>query len=120
MLYRPAIFILLGLLWPAVSFAAPLMPSQAASHVGQTATVCGVVVSAHYAAGARGQPTFLNLGRAYPREDFTAVIWGEDRAAFGDPERAFLGKDICVTGVIQLYRGEPEVFLHRASQLTKP
>jgi hypothetical protein len=48
--------------------------------------VCGTVASTHYAPRSRGQPTFLNLGHAYPNEDFTAVIWGENRAQFGTPE----------------------------------
>lgn len=105
-------------LWPAVAFAASLTPEEASKHVGQTATVCGTVASANYAARSRGQPTFLNLDQPYPHAIFTAVIWGENRAAFGQPEQILLGKHVCVTGAIQLYRGEPEVILQSASQLT--
>jgi hypothetical protein len=73
----------------------------AANHVGETATVCGTVASANYAAGSRGSPTFLNLGKPYPNHVFTAVIWGSDRPKFGT-----------------LFRARPEVILHDPAQLT--
>ena len=96
-----------------------LLPVEASKHVGETATVCGTVVSAHYAPRSRGQPTFLDLGHAYPNEDFTAVIWGEDRPKFGAPED-LQGQRICVSAVPStLYRGRPELTLHDTSQLTK-
>ena len=96
--------------------AEAISPDQAASHVGQTETVCGTVASTHYAPRSHGQPTFLNLGHAYPNEDFTAVIWGENKAQFGTPED-LEGHRICVTGAIKLYRGKPEVILESSSQL---
>ena len=43
--------------------------------------MCGKVVSTHYAAQTKGQPTFLNLDEAYPRQIFTIVIWGSERSA---------------------------------------
>lgn len=49
--------------------------AEAKNHIGETATVCGRVVSAHYAATSRSRPTFLNLDEPYPREVFTVVIW---------------------------------------------
>jgi hypothetical protein len=42
------------------------------------ATVCGKVVSTHYAKSSKGEPTFLNLDEAYPNEVFTILIWGPD------------------------------------------
>lgn len=103
-------------LGPAAAFAAPLAPTDASGHVGQTATICGTVAAAHYAADSRGQPTFLNIGQS---ETLTAVIWGSDRAAFGEPERSLVSKHVCVTGVVQRYRGESEIVLHSAGQLTQ-
>ena len=97
--------------------AASLLPSEAQTHVGESATVCRSVSSAHYASQSRGQPTFLNLGQAYPNEEFTAVIWGEDRPKFGKPE-ALVGQRICVTGSITHYRGKPEMILRDAAQMT--
>jgi hypothetical protein len=96
--------------------AASLTPEQAPAHVGQVETVCGVVASAHYAARTHSQPTFLNLGEPYPRQVFTAVIFGSDRAKFGQPE-TLQGRNVCVSGKIELYRGKPEIVLHEAGQL---
>src|SRR5262249_8672859 len=81
-----------------------LTPDQAPNHIGETATVCGVVVSTRYATGTKGQPTFLNLDRAYPHQVFTVVIWGSDRPKFGTPEITLMGKNVCATGTIQSYR----------------
>src|ERR1017187_2168224 len=41
---------------------------QAKSHIGENATVCGVVASTHFAASSRGEPTFLNLDKPYPKK----------------------------------------------------
>jgi len=74
------------MLWSAVAQAGEWTTRDALKHVGETATVCGIVVSPVYRPDVRGQPTFLNLDRPYPNQDFIAVIRGEDRAAFGSPE----------------------------------
>jgi DNA/RNA endonuclease YhcR with UshA esterase domain len=105
--------------WPVVASADTLTAEEAASHVGETATVCGTVASANYATRSKGQPTFLNLDKAYPHQAFTVVIWGSDRSKFGTPETALSGKVICATGAIQLYRGSPEVIVHDPGQLVQ-
>jgi DNA/RNA endonuclease YhcR with UshA esterase domain len=101
------------------AFAAQMSPEDAAGHVGETATVCGMVASAKFAAGSRAQPTFLDLDKPYPNAPFTAVIFGDDRARFGTPETSLRGKRICVTGQIRDYRGKPEIILNDPSQLTQ-
>lgn len=93
--------------------------SEASAHIGQTATVCGYVASAKYAYRSKGQPTFLNLDEPYPRQIFTALIWGSDRPSFGTPETTFAGRNICVTGRIKSYRGKPEIIVRTPSQITE-
>jgi DNA/RNA endonuclease YhcR with UshA esterase domain len=95
-----------------------LTASEAKGHVGETATVCGEVVSTRYAASTKGHPTFLNLDKPYPGQIFTIVIWGEDRGKFGAPEETYRGKRACVTGKISEYRGVPEVIATEPKQLT--
>ena len=104
--------------WVGAACAAPLGPDEAARHVGENATVCGLVASATYASGLNAQPTFLNLGKPYPDQIFTAVIFGRDRGKFGTPETR-RGKQICVTGEIRLYRGKPEITLTDPKQLSE-
>jgi hypothetical protein len=86
--------------------------------VGQKATVCGIVASASFSSKSKGQPTFLNLDQPYPRQVFTAVIWGKDRSYFSSPpELAYRGKQICVTGLVELYKGKPEIIIILPSQV---
>lgn len=107
-----------GLAAPA--FTSKVIPAtKARNHIGETATVCGIVASTHYAVTSRGRPTFLNVGRPYPDQIFTVVIWGRDRSKFGVPERVFRNKNICVNGLIQSYRGTPEIVAHSPEQIRK-
>jgi len=92
---------------------------QAKDHIGETAKVCGQVVSVPLAFKTRGQPTYLNFEKPYPNQVFTAVIWGLDRGKFGDPQQRYLNKRICVTGRIKAYRGQPEIVLHSPTQVTE-
>jgi DNA/RNA endonuclease YhcR with UshA esterase domain len=91
--------------------------TEAKDHVGETATVCGSVVSTRYAASTKGQPTFLNLDNPYPSRIFTILIWGSNRSKFGTPESDYKGKRICVTGKITEYRGVPEIIADDPGQI---
>ncbi len=91
--------------------------SEAKEHFGETATLCGEVVSARYADSTKGQPTFLNLDKPYPNQVFTVVIWGNNRSKFGTPEDAYKGKRICVSGKITAYGGLPEIVADDPKQI---
>ena len=116
MIGRRFLLLVIAIFAPASGLAGTLTAEQAAQHAGEIGTVCGVVASAHYAPRVRGQPTFLNLDKPYPHPSFTALVWGEDRGKFGQPEQ-LEGKHVCVTGMIRVYRGAPEIILHEAKQL---
>jgi len=88
---------------------ATISAAEAKDHIGEVATVCDIVASTRYASSTRGRPTFLNLGKPYPNQIFTVVIWGRDREKFGEPEEKYRDKHICVTGKIILYRGTAEI-----------
>lgn len=103
----------------AVAAAPCLSADDARHHVGENTCVCGVVASTRYAQSTGRQPTFLNFDKPYPNQIFTAVIWGADRSKFGEPERAFEGKHVCVTGAIELYREKPEIIVHDPAQLNE-
>ena len=105
--------------WAFSTMAAPLTPEDAAGHIGETDTVCGMVASAEYEADVQSQPTLLDLGKPSPSAVFTAVIYGMDRAKFGTPETTLRGKRICVTGSITYYHGKPEIVMMEPSQLTQ-
>ena len=106
----------------AVSFvsftsAQHLTTSQAKAHEGETATVCGVIAGEHTATSSRGQPTFINLDTPYPHQVFTVLVWGSDRQSIGTfPQTA---DRICVTGLLQDYRGVPEIVVRSKAQITR-
>lgn len=85
--------------------------NDARANAGKRLTVCGPVADTNYASGSNGAPTFLNLGVPFPRpERFTVLIWGRNRGAFPTPpERLYLSKTICVTGLIETFQGIPQI-----------
>jgi hypothetical protein len=109
---------LLGVSITALGQAKKLTTAEAKNHIGEQATVCGKVASGRYAASTRGKPTFLDLDKPYPAQLFTVLIWGENRAKFGAPEETYRNKNVCVTGRIQDYRGEPEIIASDPAQLS--
>jgi hypothetical protein len=94
-----------------------LTAREAKYHIGEQATVCGKVASGRHTR-ARGNPTFLDLDKAYPNQPFTVLIWGRDRAKFRNPEETYRNKNICVTGRIGSDRDEPEMIISDPTQLT--
>jgi hypothetical protein len=78
--------------------------------------MCGRVASTRYSTQGRGC-TVLNLDKPYPHEIFTVVIWGADRAQFGQPEEKYRDKVVRVTGRIRSYRGVPEIVAREPAQI---
>jgi hypothetical protein len=97
--------------------AQSLTASQAKAHEGQSATVCGKVAGAKTATSTRGGPTFINLDSAYPNQVFTILVWGDDRKNVGDLPR--VGAHVCASGMIQDYRGVPEIVVRSKAQLSQ-
>ena len=92
---------------------------EAKDHIGERTTVCGPVVDATWASGSNGKPTFLNLGKPYPDPDrFTVVIWIQYRSNFAQaPESYYLGKTICVTGLLVPYDDIAEIEVKYPSEI---
>jgi micrococcal nuclease len=94
-----------------------LTSAEAKAHVGEQATVCGNAIGVRYAGSSKGQPTFINLDKPYPNQIFTILIWGSDRPKFGNPEQKYSSKELCVTGVITIFRDVPEIVAHEPSAI---
>ena len=92
---------------------------EARNYIGERITLCGPVVSATWATGSKGKPTFLNIGEPYPDPDrFTVIIWGDYRGNFSQPpEDYYVGKTICVTGLIVEYQGIAEIEVKTPDQI---
>jgi len=87
--------------------------TDAAAHVGQMATVQGLVAEVY--TSSKGN-VFLGFENPYPNEVFSGVIFSSSVPQFGDLN-AYQGKQVQVTGPIRLYKGKPEIILDSPSQL---
>ena len=90
---------------------------EAAGHIGERGTVCGIVASARHVDSPTGGPTFLNLDRPHPNQTFTVFIQAGDRERFDRPEVRYARKRICITGTIATHDGKPEIVVHDPSQI---
>jgi hypothetical protein len=94
-----------------------LTSAEAKDHVGESATVCGLIASENTATSSRGTPTFVNLDQPYPHQVFAVLIWGSDKAAVGQVPKT---GHICAKGTISLYRGVPEIVVRSSADLYVP
>jgi hypothetical protein len=94
-----------------------LATDELLSRQGEIKIVQGIVAGAYYAESLEGQPIFLDFhdpGEGY----FKAIIWGDNRDEFPpSPETYYLDKTIRVKGLIETYKGMPEVVLREPAQI---
>jgi DNA/RNA endonuclease YhcR with UshA esterase domain len=89
-------------------------PVEAAKHVGETATITGMVDGVHQS--GKGN-IFLNVGGKYPNQAFTAFIPSASAAQFSNPQQ-YEGRTVAVSGKITLYKGKPEIIVNSPSQIS--
>ena len=88
------------------------------AHVGDTVITCGTVSSAYYAIKAKNSPTFLNIGSKYPNQLLTVVIWEDARTKFNfKPEETLLGKQVCISGMLELFENKPQIKIINPEQI---
>lgn len=88
------------------------------NHVGEKITVCNKVYGTKFLNQANKQPTFLNIGAAYPDNPLTVVIFGDDRKNFKEPpEVMYDEKEICVTGEIKEFKGKREIIVDSPDEI---
>ena len=88
--------------------------SEAAQYVGKNVEVRGLVVAVY--TSKKGN-TFLNFGDKYPNQTFTGYIPAGSELAGDSWTVTLQGKDIGITGMVELYRGKPEVKILSRSQI---
>ena len=111
------ILALLSLAAPVADGPPTITPAEAAKHVGELVIVQGTVDQV--SVSARSETTFLNFGGKYPNNAFVAVIFKANKERFPNV-KACEGKVVQVRGVVQLYRGKPEIILNDPVQLRLP
>jgi DNA/RNA endonuclease YhcR with UshA esterase domain len=89
---------------------------DAAKHLKEKVMVCDQVFGGKYLSGPG--LTLIDVGGSHPNELLTLVIKGDDRKKFkNQPEEAFKGKKVCITGEIIDYKGKPEIMITDPDQI---
>jgi DNA/RNA endonuclease YhcR with UshA esterase domain len=101
---------------PAAStnVAIVIAPTKAREHIGEQATVIGVVSDVHVT--PKGD-VFLNFGGKFPNMIFTAVSFKNAIPAV--QLMALKGRRISVSGKIKEYNGQVEIVLDSMEQISK-
>ena len=90
--------------------------SDAPLHIGQNATVEGVVVAV---STSNKRNTFINFGAVYPNQTFTGWIPAGTHLASDRSIQSLQGKRIKITGLIERYRGKPEIRILSRDQISE-
>ncbi|MCH8568905.1 MAG: hypothetical protein LAT67_11600 [Balneolales bacterium] len=100
--------------------------SEALSHIGTATEVCGPLAQLSHATNLRGEPTFLNFGRAHPNQEFTAVIWESSvpnwlNSGLTHPKLKYAADEsiYCVTGKIEEHRGGAQIEVFSPEQIQR-
>ena len=98
--------------------AAPILVEEAKDHIGEDASVRGLVEQVSF---SKKGNAFLNFGGRYPQQVFTGFVPAQSVAAVGGQEflESLSGNPITVTGKIELYKGRPEIVISSSAQIVK-
>ena len=108
-----------AILFSTISFCqASISIDSLSSYMGDSVTVCSKVYGTRYLEQSEKQPTFLNIGAAYPNSLLTIVIFGESRKNFKNaPEDMYADKSICITGRLAEFKGKAEIIVYGPGQI---
>ncbi len=113
------IFLAAFLFGMATVNAQKITPDEAASHIGETVTVCGKIFGGKFFDRSEKKITLLNMGAAYPKSPLTIVVNEEDRKNFKTaPEELYNGKNVCIKGIVKEYKGKPQIFIQSEADVT--
>lgn len=79
--------------------------------LGKTGTLCDTVKSFRIMSDTL---TLLNMGDVYPRQKYTVAIKGNKVSLNW---MSLQGKTVCVTGVFELYKNEPQITVAQSSMI---
>lgn len=85
---------------------------EAQKYIGEQKIVCGQVEQVK----KFNKGFYLNLGNRFPYQEATLVIWSNNADKF-DNLSSYEGNLICVNGLIDTYKGSPQIELSEPSQI---
>jgi S1/P1 Nuclease len=80
---------------------------DAEKYIGKKVIVCSMV----YSVKELPNINFINLGARFPDNPLTIVVFPDDKRNFKQGLGVYDGKNICITGVIKEYKGNPEIII---------
>ncbi|MDR3404819.1 MAG: hypothetical protein P4L99_20110 [Chthoniobacter sp.] len=113
----PLLSLLFCMVTAASLLAGDLKPEEAGKHIGEKVTVRGTVVQAVYSKAKNDtKSVYLNFGGKYPDQIFQVVALSLRNPALLANGPGWLtelqGKEIAVTGTVELYEGKPQIILN--------
>ncbi len=97
----------------------PLPWQQARANIGRTVAVVGPLmnVTTPTPGTFNGDPTWIAVGGVYPStERLSVVIWGDNKNEFPGVSSRLAGLSVCIIGLIEIFRGTPQIEMRTASQ----
>lgn len=112
---RLLLFTLVIAIWAGqeYSIAQCVVPADSVStKVGEYCTVVGKVVSVFQSNKSDTKPVYLNFEKPYPNQVFEVVIFPGDIRQFAKhPKELYEGREVKVSGVIELYKSRPQIIV---------
>lgn len=96
------------------ALADTLDSKAAANHIGESHKVCGFVAQVAH----QRLFTALNMGAPYPNQHFYGLIWNRDLRFMGNVD-AYQGERICISGIIEQYKGRAQIVVRHSEQISK-
>lgn len=111
-----ALVCILGVLTASAQQPPVYSDTEAASHIGEEATVTGKVFGV---STSKTGTTYVNLGGSFPQHTFAGVIFVSKQADVGDVKQ-YEGKEVTLTGRITLSRDKsqkPQILISKVDQI---
>lgn len=94
-------------------------PDSAKYFEGSLKTVCGKVSKVFV---SKTKTTFIDFSNENSKETyFTAVVFAKDSSVFQEYTLTSLkDKNVCITGMVKMFKGKPEIILKSKDQIRFP
>ena len=87
-------------------------------YIGDSVQICTKIYNSRYYESSEDHPTVFDVQANYLDPIVKVVILEEDRQNFVDnPEKVYLNKDVCISGLLTLRNNIPCIFLHNREQI---
>jgi hypothetical protein len=90
---------------------------DAIHHDGEFVQVCGFIAETTYVRGDKGKPTYLNFHKPYPKQNFSVIVWREDRKNFDFAPESLEGYQACVYGQVVVRKSRAQMTIRLPDQI---